>query len=150
MVPSSPTPLTPSGLFLHGIDGVDLGPEHGDADVGARHRVVHEAAGQRLAALGVVDHLLAQRLADALHRAAVELAAHDHRVDHAADVVDRGIGDDARRRRSSGSISTSLMWQPFGQLGPPTRAGRVDEDALLGLLAGQLEQADRQVGAGDA
>ena len=63
-------------------------------DVGPRHHVIHEAAVVSLAGLAVIDHLLAQGLADALDRAAVELAAHDHRIDDPADIVDRDIGDD--------------------------------------------------------
>ena len=46
-------------------------------------------AGQQLAAL-VVDRVLQQRLADALRHAALHLALDDHRVDHPADIVDRG------------------------------------------------------------
>ena len=122
MVPSSPTPLTPSGLFRQGVDLVHLGDELAGDDVGARRRIVHQAAGERLAALAVVHHVLAQRLADALHRAAIELAAHDHRVDHAADVVDAAYATTCTSP-VCGSISTSLMWQPLGQLGPGHGAG---------------------------
>ena len=39
--------------------------------------------------LAVVDAVLAHRLAEALREAAVDLAFHDHRIDHGADVVDR-------------------------------------------------------------
>ena len=70
-----------------------------------------------LARVRVVGDVLAQRLADALRRAAVELAAHDHRVDDAADVVHRGVGDDLDgagrpdrsrpRRRGSRSASSA-------------------------------------------
>ena len=73
MVPSSPTPLAPSRLVVQGIEVSKRGLEAAEA-VGARQRVVHEAGAQQLAAVGVVDHALAQRLADALHRAALDLA----------------------------------------------------------------------------
>jgi hypothetical protein len=44
--------------------------------VGARKRIVHVATLHRLAGLAIVDEVLAQGLADALDRAAVELAAY--------------------------------------------------------------------------
>ena len=47
-----------------------------------------------LSGIAVVDHLLAERLAQALHGAAIQLAAHDHRIDDAANVVGRDVGDD--------------------------------------------------------
>ena len=47
-----------------------------------------------LAAVAVVDLVLHQRLADALHHAAVHLAAHDHRIEDAAEVVDHEIAVD--------------------------------------------------------
>ena len=61
--------------------------------VGARHGVVHERAGDELAVL-VVDRAFAQRLADALRDAAMHLALDDHRIDHDAEIVDRGPGHD--------------------------------------------------------
>ncbi len=92
MVPDSPMPLTPSGLVLHGTSSsVALDVRH---RVGARHAVVHEAAGQQLPGLAVVDLVLDQRLADALHHAAVDLAAHDHRIEHAAEIVDHEVAVD--------------------------------------------------------
>ena len=95
--------------------GVELGAKAGAA-VGTRHGVVHEAAGDELAALGVVDHLLAQRLADALHRAALDLPA------TIIGLTTRPMSlTDAYETTStspvSGSISTSQTWQPFGQVG---------------------------------
>ena len=69
MVPDSPMPLTPSGLVLHGTSSSSrLDVRH---RVGARHGVIHEAAGEELAGLAVVDLVLHQRLADALHHAAL-------------------------------------------------------------------------------
>src|SRR4051794_35300963 len=47
--------------------------------VGARHAVIHERAAQALSAIGIVDHVLEQRLADPLHDAAMELALDDQR-----------------------------------------------------------------------
>jgi hypothetical protein len=51
MVPSSPTPLAPSGLFRQGMRGVERGLEVAEA-VGVRQRVVHEAGRQQLAGFG--------------------------------------------------------------------------------------------------
>ena len=59
--------------------------------VGARHAVVHQRAGEELAARLVVDHLLVQRLADALRHAAVDLSLHLRGVDRAPDVVGREV-----------------------------------------------------------
>ena len=67
--------------------------EGGDV-VGARHRVVHERAGQELARLVVVGEHLEESLAEALHDPAVDLALHEHRVDHPPDVVDDGVAHD--------------------------------------------------------
>ncbi len=60
----------------------------------ARHAVVHEAAGEKLAGAAVVDHLLAENLAGALRHRAVHLALDDGVVDDVAAVVHRVIGDD--------------------------------------------------------
>ena len=55
--------------------------------------VVHQLAGDQLAVL-VVDGLLVERLAQALHDAAVHLAIHEHRVDDVADIVHRHVAFD--------------------------------------------------------
>ena len=60
---------------------------------GTRHRVVHVAAGQKLAGLLVVHAALEQRLADALRQSAVHLAFDDHRIDDVAEVVASGKVD---------------------------------------------------------
>jgi hypothetical protein len=66
--------------------------------LGARHGVVHERAGDRLAA-GIVADFLHQRLADALRHAAMQLAGDDHRIDHGAEIIDRKIADDLHHAR---------------------------------------------------
>jgi hypothetical protein len=94
MVPTSPHPLTPSGLWRHrGALG-----SHRDRRqvISARHAVIHERAGEDLAARRVIDAVLAKRLADALHYAAMDLALDDHRVQHHADIVDCGVGDESQ------------------------------------------------------
>src|SRR5580700_4613443 len=75
-----------------GKSGVDL--ERGKI-LGARHGVIHIRAGHQLA-LVVIDGVLEQRLADALGDAAVDVALDDHRIDHGAEIVDRGPGGDDR------------------------------------------------------
>ena len=73
-------------------DGLDHRQVRGD-----RHAVVEEARVLELA-LGVVDVLLVQRPADALHGAALELALDIGRMDRRADILRRGVaadGDDA-------------------------------------------------------
>ena len=95
--PASPQPLAPSGLVLVGTGWL----RHLDHRrvVRARHGVVHERAGQQLAVV-VVDRLLQQRLADALHHAAMDLALDQQRIDDGAEIVDRGIFHHLRVRRS--------------------------------------------------
>ena len=59
----------------------------------AGQQVVGERRGQRLA-LRVERHLLEQRRADALRRAAVDLAVDDHRVDQDAGVFHHDVIED--------------------------------------------------------
>ena len=95
-VPASPTPLAPSGLT--GV-GVTVLSQLEAREVGrARHRVVHERAGDELAVL-VVDDLFDHRLADALRQAAVNLALDDQRVDQVAGIVH---GDQLQQLRLAG------------------------------------------------
>ena len=98
IVPLSPMPLTPSGLVFerHLLQmRLDLREQ-----VGARHAVIHEGRRQHLRRVLVVDRMLHQRLADALRDAAMDLAAHDHRIEHDAEIVDHEIAVDPSPRRS--------------------------------------------------
>ena len=61
---------------------------------GSRHCIIHERPREELAALGVVEALLEQRLAGALGDPAMGLTMQDERVDGAADIVDGGVADD--------------------------------------------------------
>ena len=88
IVPASPMPLTPSGLVGLGRHRV-VEPEAGD--LGCAGHAVVDQRGVAQQPVVVVDRLLPQRLGDALHDAAVELALDDHRVDLGAAVVDRGV-----------------------------------------------------------
>src|SRR5262249_7659199 len=61
---------------------------------GARHSIVHERAGHDLAAVGIEPDVLHQHLSGALRHAPDDLAVHEQRVDHGADVVDHAVADD--------------------------------------------------------
>ena len=67
-VPPSPTPLAPSGFVVLGTGLKSIADRR--HRVGARHAVIHQRAGQQLAAVAVVDDVLEQRLARALGDAA--------------------------------------------------------------------------------
>ena len=62
--------------------------------VGARHRVVHERAGDELPVALVIDGVLHQRLPDALREPADQLALDERVIEHDAGIVHRRIGDD--------------------------------------------------------
>ena len=61
--------------------------------------VVEERAGEKLAGVGVVDHLLKQCFTDALHGPAMQLSLDDHWIDGSSDVVDAYV---ARHRQRAG------------------------------------------------
>ena len=61
--------------------------------VGPRHDIVEKGSALQLPVLRVVDGALEHRLADALHRASVDLAARDGVVQDSADVVGGGESD---------------------------------------------------------
>ena len=62
--------------------------------VGARHRVIHERAGQELPRGGVEADVLHQHLAHTLRDAAADLAFEQERVHHRADIVDHAVAQD--------------------------------------------------------
>ena len=86
LVPASPTPLTPNGLKR--IGGYGFAESERRHIAGAHHRVIHQRAGEHLAVFAE-EHLFAQRFAEALRHAAVNLALDDHRVDDYAAVIDQ-------------------------------------------------------------
>ena len=100
VAPASPAPLAPSTLAGDGT------PQSisviGERIVCPRHEVIHEGAGQELAGVRVVDDVLAEHLADALHQAAVQLALDQLVIDDVAAVVGRDVVDDAPIARSRG------------------------------------------------
>ncbi len=77
--------------------GVGRPAEQGDIEVRQVHRVrqavIHEGAAEQLATGRVMDHALAQRLADALCQAAMHLADRQQGVQHGAVIVDRGVAE---------------------------------------------------------
>ena len=96
MVPASPTPFTPSGFTGDGvIVWLALDPRH---HVRARHRVIHQLAGDKLAVV-VIDGLLPQRLAEPLRDAAVHLPVDDQRIQDIAAIVHRDVAPDLNLRR---------------------------------------------------
>src|SRR5258705_2404762 len=127
-----------------------------------RQQVLGEIGADRLRGL-VVDHPLEQRIADAMHDAAYDLAVDDHRVDllaavahhhiaqdpyRARDRIDldlhrvRGVAVGEARRHEVGSLLQTWLsrLQPLGQ-GIARDAGR---------LARNVAELDRHVAAPDA
>ena len=96
----------------------------------------------------LVEHVFAERLADSLDRSAIQLSAHDHRIDHAPDVVDRDIGHDLHRpglRIDLDLRDVRAVWPAWSAY----RAGGIDINTPVRLAAGQLEQADGSIRPGD-
>ena len=92
MVPTSPTPFTPSGLSGEGVSLIER-RQHRQLGRG-RQQVVREGGGERLAAV-VVAHPFEQRVADPVRDAAMDLAVDDHRIDQVSGILQRVILDDA-------------------------------------------------------
>src|SRR6266850_1732525 len=115
---------------------------------GARHRVVHEAAVQQLAAVGVIDRLLAENVAGTLADAALHLAFDDLVVDDVAGVVAGDVADDL----GDAGLRLDL------DLGDVAAVGERRPDLLFlqvhvepaGVLPGERRQRDLAVGALDA
>src|SRR5690606_32269658 len=96
----------------------------------------------------LVHDLLAQRLPDPLHRAALELADDDHGIDHPAHVVAGRVRDDVRD--AGLGIDLDLADMAAVRPGRPAHRGRrIDVDRLARLARGELEQADAAIGADD-
>ena len=98
----------------------DLGGE-GRQRVGARHAVIHERAGERLArGAGRARSSSIIASPTPLRDRAMRLAVDDQRIDAAADIVDRGIA--VRRARRSRDRSRSRI--PRSRWERPDRASR--------------------------
>src|SRR5262249_25768706 len=98
--------------------------------VGTRHAVVHETAGDELAGLAVLDLVLEQCLPEPLHYAAVDLAAHDQRVENAAKVVDDevAVNDHLARLRIHLQLACVRAVGMTRRIGAPA-AARLEPDA---------------------
>ena len=124
--------------------------------LGAGQYVIHVRAGQQLA-LFVVDRVLAQCLANALHDPAMRLAVDQQRIDYRAEIVDERITDDldhtglgvdldfrdmaAVRERGGRPVGNELHIEALRQFRRQLQAGAD--------LFGQFHDADRAIGAGD-
>ena len=115
---------------------------------GARHRIVHERARQKLASL-VVDRLLHQGLPESLRDPAVHLAFGHQRVHHAADIVDRGEPRDF----DHAGVGIHFGFHHLAAVGPGLALhalGMRYADLAFGLAPRELGEADGPVGPGDA
>src|SRR3984885_15225 len=134
----------------------DVGGERRQ-DIGARHGAIHERSGQQLA-LGVIGAKLPQRLADALCNPAVGLAVHHHRIDGAADVVDRGVTRKLKRAGLRIDLDLANM-RPARKAELPEclvataikRSAQVERHALAVSAGGRrhVENSNMTVGAFD-
>src|SRR6266851_8194213 len=142
--------LVGRGYVLPELEGAEI--------VGARHAIILERPGDELTALGVVDQVLQQRLAEPLDDAAVDLPLAQKRVQHVADIVDRAV---ARERHLAG-LAVDLDFADMRARREGRRVGRSEIGALgkpgldiLGELRGleglprDLVDRERAVGAGD-
>ena len=62
--------------------------------LGARNGIIEQRTGQQLPIVRIVADLLIERLCDALHDAAMDLAGRETGIDQRADVVNRDIVED--------------------------------------------------------
>src|SRR5882762_5759708 len=114
----------------------------------ARHRVVHEAAVQQLAAVRVIDRLLAENVAGTLGDAAVHLSFDDLVVDDVAGIVAGDITDDF----GDAGFRLDLHLRDVAAVGerrPDLLLLQVHVEPA-GMLPGQRRQRDLAVGALDA
>src|SRR6266852_4520099 len=114
----------------------------------ARHRVVHEAAVQQLAAVRVIDRLLAENVAGTLSDAALHLSFDDLVVDDVAGVVAGDVADDFR----DAGFRLDLHLRDVAAVGesrPDLLLLQVDIE-LPGMLLHQRCERDPAVGALDA
>ena len=150
VAPASPAPLAPSALAGDGT------PQSisviGAQVVGARHEIIHEAAGQELAGVGIVGDVLAEHLADALHQAAMQLALDQLVIVDVAAIVGGDVVDDRRRRRCP-DRSRPRRYARRSETRWRDRSScwcRADARARPIFFSISVCHADREVGAGDA
>src|SRR3984893_8106320 len=140
-------------LGRHRVRG-DLHVRH---RVGARHAVIHEAAGQVLPRFAVVDDLLHQSLAQPLRDAAMDLALEADRVHYGTDVVDDDVADDLQRAGIGVDLNlTDMAAIGIGIVVRGEGAGLVEaafeawrQAADVARRLSDVGDADAPVGAGD-
>src|SRR4029450_4183799 len=84
-----------------------------------------------------------------LRRPAFELADDDHRIDHAADIVDRPVAIDL----DGAGLRIDFDFADVRSVGPcriGNRARRIEHDALLRLFLREVEEAHGPVRSRDA
>ena len=117
---------------------------------GARHGVIHEAAGEQLPGFPVINSVFAEDLAGALGQPALHLAFHQRVGDDIADVVHGDIGDDLRHPGFGVDFHFGDMCAVREGHAPLAGAHGVQRMRFAALvLFGQVEQADPAVGAFD-
>ena len=113
---------------------------------------------KQLPAVRIVDRVLEQRLADALHDAAVDLALEQQRIDGAAEIVDHGVALDG----DGAGIGIDLDLDDVAAVGKGLRRRHADMGGIEpGRHAGRqffriarrfrhFEDIEAQIGAGHA
>jgi hypothetical protein len=115
----------------------------------ARHRVVHERAGDELAIALVIDGVFHQRLPDTLRERADKLTFGKRVVEDHTRIIDRRIGDDL------GDAGVRIDLDLGNMAAVRERLRRVDGGLGVERVAGRLgalrdrEQRDAPVGADD-
>ena len=100
--------------------------------------------------LGAVDRLLHQRLADALHRAAMDLAGEQQRIERHAEIVDDDVVDDLDDAGGGIDLDFGEMRAVrVGAVGLREGRARVQLRRIDARALGEIGKADRAVGAGD-
>ena len=153
--PASPAPLTPNGFDVDGTLWVEKAKTRNIA--GARHGVVHERARQQLPAVRIVDRMLQQRLPDALHDAAMDLAFEQKRIDGAAEVVDDRVafdGDDAGLRidldlDDVAAVGKGLCRRHAAMRGVESRLHAGRQFRRIARRLRHFEKIEAEIGAGD-
>ena len=132
-----------------------------DADIRhlgrARQQIIGERRGERLAIL-IERHLLIERRADALRRAAIDLTVDDHRVDQHAAVLDDDVVEDLDRAELGigGALLEEIQYGPDGQPANPNfmdyllpAIGNIPEIRLEHMETPTPNNPDGMKGAGE-
>src|SRR6185437_14352992 len=110
---------------------------------GARDAIILIARGEQLP-FGIIGHALVEGLPDALHDAAMHLPRHQHRIDDAAHVIDRGVPHHTR----DAGLRIDLDLADMSAV-RPARAIHltlaVDREPRALILSCDLEQADAAI-----